>query len=150
MGGYVAIWFGLQHPEKTGSIVTLGTKFDWSLESAEKEVKKMDPQRIEEKIPAFARILEHRHQPADWKDLMNRTSSMMTQLGASPLLNKDNLMTLINPVTIALGDQDDMADREYSMQVASWLSAGQFILLENTPHPIEKVNLTVLEPLLLR
>jgi pimeloyl-ACP methyl ester carboxylesterase len=63
MGGYVALWFARNHPEYVGKIVTLGTKFDWSPESAEKEVKKLNPEKIQEKVPAFARILEHRHAP---------------------------------------------------------------------------------------
>src|SRR5689334_13100853 len=40
MGGYVALWLAKQYPDVVGKIVTLGTKFDWSVESAAKEVKK--------------------------------------------------------------------------------------------------------------
>nr|MCU0399335.1 alpha/beta hydrolase [Cyclobacteriaceae bacterium] len=61
MGGYVAVWLAHKFPERIGKIYTLGTKFDWSPESAQKEVRKLDPIKIQEKIPAFARILEHRH-----------------------------------------------------------------------------------------
>src|SRR5690349_7993403 len=33
MGGYVALWLAKQYPERVGKIITLGTKFDWSVES---------------------------------------------------------------------------------------------------------------------
>lgn len=141
MGGYVALWLAKKHPDRIGKIVTLGTKFDWSEESAAKEVKKLNPEKILEKIPAFARILEHRHMPNDWKELLNKTADMMLGLGKNPLLTKEILQAIAHPTTICLGDQDDMADRNYSEEVARFLPNGKFLLLENTPHPIEKVDL---------
>lgn len=144
MGGYVALWLAHLHPQKVNHIVTLGTKFDWSPESAEKEIKKLDPEKIQAKIPAFARILEHRHAPNDWKKLTTRTSEMMHDLGQRPLLIEEIFSTLTNTINILLGDQDDMADRAYSETVAGWLSHGTFHLLENTPHPIERVDLRML------
>lgn len=150
MGGYVALWLAHIRPDRVGKIVTLGTKFDWDPESAAKEVKKVNPEKILEKIPAFARILEQRHAPNDWKDLLRKTAAMMTALGNSPLLTLPVLKTILHPVSILLGDQDDMADRAYSEVVASSLPNGNFELLSNTPHPIEKVNLELLTPFVQR
>lgn len=141
MGGYVALWLAHQYPSRVNTIITLGTKFDWSPESAQREIKKMDPEKIQLKIPAFARILEHRHAPNDWKELMQKTSEMMFLLGQHPLLTEKILSTINHSVKILLGDQDDMADRNYSETVTTWLPHGEFHLLNNTPHPIEKVNL---------
>lgn len=150
MGGYVAMWLAKQHPDLVGKIITLGTKFDWSVESATQEVKKLNAEKIFEKIPAFARILENRHAPNDWKMLLQKTAAMMMALGESPLLTKEILQTIQQPTLICLGDQDDMADRGYSEQVASFLPNGEFLLLENTPHPIEKVDLKKLLSLIPR
>lgn len=140
MGGYVALWFALQHPERVGKIVTLGTKFDWDMQSAEKEVAKMDPEKIVAKLPAFARILESRHRPNDWKELMRKTAQMMLGLGRRPLLTDELLSSITSPVEIVLGELDDMADRPFSQKVAHILAAGSFELLAGTPHPIEKVR----------
>lgn len=141
MGGYVALWLAAKHPNRVGRIVTLGTKFDWSIESAERETKKLNPEKILEKIPAFARILENRHAPNDWKELMRKTTDMMMALGNNPLLTREILESIVHPTLICLGDQDDMADRQYSEDVARFLRNGRFLSLENTPHPIEKVSL---------
>jgi pimeloyl-ACP methyl ester carboxylesterase len=140
MGGYVALWLAHLHPLRIGKIVTLGTKFDWSPESAEKEVKRMNPEKMEEKVPAFARVLKERHAPNDWKEVVSKTAEMMTGLGRSPLLGEIVLKQEKSPVHILLGDQDEMADLNFSKQVAAWLPFGKFDLLPNTPHPIEKVN----------
>lgn len=140
MGGYVALWLAHQQPKRIGRIVTLGTKFDWSPESAEKEAKKMNPQKIEEKVPAFAKALRDRHSPCDWKEVLAKTARMMTRLGERPLLTEALMNQVKSTVHILLGDQDEMVDLNFSRQVAAWLPFGKFDLLPNTPHPIEKVN----------
>lgn len=144
MGGYVALWLAYQYPGRVHTVVTLGTKFDWSPESAEKEIKKLDPEKILTKVPAFARILEHRHASNDWKELLHKTATMMFDLGQKPMLTAEIFSSVTHNVHVLLGDQDDMADRHYSETVAGWLSHGDFHLLEKTPHPIEKVNIDML------
>ncbi len=148
MGGYVALWLALHHPEQVDRIVTLGTKFDWSPESAAREIKKMNPEKILEKVPAFARILEHRHAPNHWQEVMAKTAAMMERLGNRPLLIPDNLKQIAHRVDVLLGDADDMADQAYSEQVAQWLRNGRFTSLPQTPHPIEKVDFNNLVKLL--
>jgi pimeloyl-ACP methyl ester carboxylesterase len=140
MGGYVALWLAYQAPARIRRIATLGTKFDWSVESASHEVKKLDPAKILEKVPAFARLLESRHAPNDWKELMSKTSEMMLHLGREPLLTEDKFCRISHPVHIMLGDADDMADRNYSEKIAGLMPYATFELLQDTPHPIEKVD----------
>jgi pimeloyl-ACP methyl ester carboxylesterase len=149
MGGYVALWLAHKHPDSVGRIVTLGTKFDWSPDAAEREVKKVNPDKIEEKIPAFARILQQRHAPNDWKELLHKTAQMMTQLGAGPLLTMEILKTIPHPVSVLLGDLDDMADLTFSQSVAEALPHGKFSLLEKTPHAFEKVDMKLLQDTLI-
>lgn len=140
MGGYAALWLAHQYPDRVRKIVTLGTKFDWSPESARHEVKKLDAGKILEKVPAFARILETRHAPNDWKELLSRTSDMMLTLGSDPLLKENHFKKINTPTLVMIGEQDDMADHGYSEVVSKLLTNGQFRLLNNTPHPIEKVD----------
>ncbi|GHN00648.1 oxidoreductase [Cytophagales bacterium WSM2-2] len=144
MGGYVTLWLAHLHPNRLGKIVTLGTKFDWSPESAEKEIRKMNADKIEEKIPAFARLLQQRHAPNDWRDVLQKTAGMMHSLGQKPLLTETVLQKIGPSVRVLLGDQDDMADLSFSKQVAAWLPTAKFELLPNTPHPIEKADLDML------
>jgi pimeloyl-ACP methyl ester carboxylesterase len=148
MGGYVALWLALQQPYRIGSIATLGTKFDWSQVSAEKETRKLDPQKIKLKVPVFAKVLQHRHAPNDWEELLKRTSAMMLDLGKNPLLNDEILAQIRNEVFIMLGDEDDMADLICTAKISELLPHARFLLLENTPHPIEKVDINCLSRLL--
>lgn len=148
MGGYVALWLAKNHPHRVGRVVTLGTKFDWSVDSASQEIKKLNPERVLEKVPAFARTLEQRHVPNDWKELMHKTADMMTALGESPLLTPEVLQTIQHSTLICLGDQDDMADRNYSEEVAGMLPQGKFLMLDGTLHPIEKISVNKLTNIL--
>lgn len=148
MGGYVAIWVAHRYPEFAGKIVALGTKFDWSVESAAKELKKIDPEKIIEKVPAFARILEQRHAPNDWRELLYKSAAMVKGLGEQPLLTEKILQRIRNEVLILLGDLDDVADLMYSKKVAEILPNGKFISLEKTPHPVERVDVKFLSRIL--
>lgn len=73
----------------------------------------------------------------------------MHDLGQNPLLAEETFKGIATQVHVLLGDQDDMADREFSKKVAIWLPHGIFQLLENTPHPIEKVDLQQISNILL-
>ena len=145
----MAVWLAHLSPERVGRIVTLGTKFDWSVESSERDVKKVNPDIIESKVPAFARILESRHRPNDWRNLLHKTAAMMTALGVAPLLTDEILSSINVPITVCLGDNDDMADRGYSEEVSRILPKGSFILMDSTPHPIERVRVNSLVKIML-
>lgn len=140
MGGYVALWLAHRKPELVQRVVTLGTKFDWDPDSALRETQKLDVEKIKAKVPAFARLMKHRHEPADWTELVRHTNRMMIQLGDHPLLTNEKLEQITTQTLILLGDLDNMADRSYSEQVAHLLPNGTFQLLSDTPHPIEKVD----------
>jgi pimeloyl-ACP methyl ester carboxylesterase len=144
MGGYVALNLARQHPGRVGRIVTLATKFDWTLEGAEREAKMLDPEKIESKVPAFAQQLATRHAPNDWKQLLRKTAEMMHDLGQAPTLTPAVLSQIQHRVLICLGDNDQMVSLAETTQAAEVLTNGQLHVLEQTSHPFEKVNLDTL------
>ena len=144
MGGYVALYAALQHPKMIRSIFTLGTKFNWNPETANKEVKMLDPGVIEDKVPHFKNHLMSIHPNNDWKDLLSKTAEMMLQLGASPLLKKIEFAQINLPVKIGRGDADKMVSMEESEFAVEHLANAELITFPNCPHPIEKVNLQLL------
>lgn len=145
MGGYVALYLQSYRPVFS-RIITLGTKFDWSPESARHETSRLVPAIIEEKVPKFATLLAERHH--DWKALMEATAKMMLDLGESPLLNTGSFNKVDIAVTIMRGDADQMVSQEESETAAQKLPKGDFRLLENCPHPIEKVDPAMLASVL--
>ena len=145
MGGYVALYMAKHFPERVNCVFTFATKFLWTTEIAQKEIKMLDPSLIEQKIPAFAKILEKRHQPNDWKLLLQKTSSMMLHMGDNNPLTPDDYKTILQPVLIGIGDSDNMVTMEETIAVYKNLPNSQMIVFPNTHHPIEKISINRLK-----
>lgn len=141
MGGYVALYLAAHHPELVNSVITLGTKFQWNAQTAANETAHLNPERIEEKLPAFAAQLEERHRPNNWKELIQKTAGLLTQLGQQPPLTGEVFQRITCDVLLLLGDRDKMVTEEETLAVIQQLPSAQMELLQDTPHPIEKVNL---------
>lgn len=140
MGGYVALQLASQKPGAIGKIMTLGTKFDWTPESAAKEIKMMDVEKIESKVPRFAKMLSERHAPTDWKMVLNKSAEMLYSLGNGAALKENDLCKIKCEVLIALGSEDKMVSREESIWAAGHLPNGKFITLDNIPHALETAD----------
>jgi pimeloyl-ACP methyl ester carboxylesterase len=139
MGGYVALCYALENPKKVNSIMTLGTKFDWTEEQALKESKMLNPAVIAEKIPKYAEQLEHQH-GSQWKQLLPAIAEMMISLGKNPPLKSEALSTIEIPVQIMVGDQDNMVNLEESIEVFKTIPNAKLAVLPDTKHPMEKVR----------
>ena len=144
MGGYVALCLARLYPDRVRRIFTLATKFDWTAETAKREVTMLDPAVIEQKVPHFAQTLQKRHAPNDWKELLACTAEMMLDLGDRNLLPPAILATIPHPVIIARGKDDRMVTYEESLHTAQALPAGRLLPIPDTPHPIEKVDMDTL------
>ncbi|MBK7666264.1 MAG: alpha/beta fold hydrolase [Sphingobacteriaceae bacterium] len=139
MGGYVALYLASQKPGIMGDIITLGTKSDWSPQSAAKETKMLDGKTIAEKVPKFAEALQKRH-GNDWQLLLQKTADMMIDLGNNNLLTPTTFSQIKNKVLIGLADGDTMVREEETNNAASKIVGAARYTLQNTKHPIETVN----------
>ncbi len=146
MGGYVALHLARYNPERIAAIFTLDTKFTWTPEIAAQEVKMLNPSKIEEKIPAFAKALERRHSPCDWKKVLTKTAEMMARMGQAPPLSDQDFLKIHHRVLITMGTEDKMVSAEESQKTASFIKNGQFKVLPGLPHPIEQADPEILIP----
>lgn len=141
MGGYVALYLAKQKPELLGNIITLGTKFDWTPETSQKEIKQLDPKLIKEKLPKFADSLKRKH-GNNWELLLQKTAAMMVNLGNDNLLC--DLSEIENRTLIGLADKDSMVSVEETVSAYKQFKNGSMYMLPNTKHPIESVNVDLL------
>jgi len=144
MGGYVALYIASKYKNKLNRIFITATKFDWNEESSVKESMMLNPIKIEEKIPAFAKTLEKRHSPQEksdnWKVVLNKTAEMMLDLGKKPVLTDKVLEKIENEVLISVGDKDTMVTIEETANAAGKLKNGKLFIFSETEHPIEKID----------
>ncbi|PKD43736.1 alpha/beta fold hydrolase [Rhodohalobacter barkolensis] len=143
MGGYVAMMLAKDHPGKVGKVATLGTVLKWSSEVAEREVKFLNPDKIREKVPAFAAELENRH-PAGWENVAAKTKDLLLDLGKNPRISDSEWSSISHKVRIHTGDRDATAGIGQSLDVCKKLPNGELMVLPDTPHPIERANLNLL------
>jgi esterase/lipase len=144
MGGYVALSLTLNYPNIFGKIITLGTKFNWTEESAAQEVKMLNPEIIEEKVPKFAEKLKALHAPNDWKEVMQKTANMMLNLGKGDAISQDKFKLIKAEVIIFRGENDNMVSKEESMLVANLIPKARYFELENVEHPIERISTEII------
>ena len=150
MGGYVALHLAWKHPERVQRIFTLGTKLDWTPATAAKETARLDPDKIAEKVPAFAQLLAERHAPADWQTVVRRTAELLHRLGNGDALGPQAFGAIACPVLIGLGGEDNMVTPDESQAVAALLPRGAFEMLPGIKHPFEQVEETQVAQWLIR
>lgn len=138
MGGYIALYMANEYPEKFGKIICLGTKLEWDPEIAKKEIRSLNVEKIKEKVPHFADELEKRHR--DWRAVVNKTAKMMIGLGDGKGVLTENYSKIQHQVLLCLGEDDKMVSVDETRNTANLLPNGQWEILGNTPHPIEKID----------
>lgn len=143
MGGYVGLYLAAQNPGLIGRIITLGTKFNWNQETAATESKKLDPEKIEEKVPKFARYLASLHGDTFWKTNVQLTATLMRALGDENLL-ESHFSHIQNNCFIGLGSLDTLVSLEETENAIDQIPHAQFYSLANTPHPIAQVDPIIL------
>jgi pimeloyl-ACP methyl ester carboxylesterase len=140
MGGYVVMYLAKQHPQKIKKIITLATKFTWDEPIAAQEIKMLNADKIEEKLPEFAAALQKRHAPNNWKTVLEKTAAMLVEMGKGNPLKAADYSAIQHPVLLMLGDRDKMVTLDETVEVYKNLPQAQLSILPNTAHPIEMVN----------
>ncbi len=144
MGGHVGMYLARFFPERVLSVFTLGTKFVWNPEIAAREAELMLPEKIAQKVPHFARLLQQRHAAAGWEALLGKLREMQLHVGQHNSLPDADIRAVGQRVRIGLGDRDNTSSIEESVHVYRLLSKGELQIFPNTAHPIEKVPLEYL------
>ncbi|MBN2060318.1 MAG: alpha/beta hydrolase [Deltaproteobacteria bacterium] len=144
LGGHVGLYMAAFFTERINGVFTLGTKFLWTPEIAEKENALLDPDKIREKVPHYAGMLEERHVASGWEVLLGKAKDFHNFLAVNNPLRDEDIEKIEKKVRICLGDRDKMVTIEESLRIYHLLKDGEFQILPRTPHPLEKVPLEFL------
>ncbi len=140
LGGYATLTAALQHADRFTKIMTLGSKFGWSPEIAEEEIKLINPEKIEIKLPQYAAYLDGIHAPQDWKKIMNNLAEMIHGLGNGKALTKSEFERIPNECYIGVGEEDSMVSIEETKPVAAAIPNAKFYSLKGAKHPISTIE----------
>jgi len=140
MGGYVGMYINRHYPGKLQKTITLATKYHWDEAGAAREVKMLDPETMLMKVPAFAAQLEQRHAPHNWKELLQKTSTLLLDMGRDNPLKPADYPLIAAPCLLLLGDRDKMVSLEETVQAYKQLPSAQMGVLPGTAHALEQVD----------
>lgn len=143
MGGYIGMCLAKQHPALISTLITIGTKYEWSTDIALAQAGFFDTNTIEAKQPAFAAQLSALH-GENWKSVVEKTGHLIQALGNTPLLHDDDYKNISCPTMIMLGDKDRMVTLAETIHVFKQLPNGSLCILPKTPHPFEQLDGAVL------
>jgi len=143
MGGYIGLLLATLYPVRFNSIITFGTKLQWNPEIAAKEITMLDPILIKEKIPAYAKQLSEKHKELCWEQVLQHTSSLMTDLGnkGEDLISFSDIAA---EVLLMLGDRDKMVSLAETEAAYKKLQRASLAVLPGQPHPLEKTDTDLL------
>ena len=140
LGGYIGLYMALKFPERINRVFTLGTKWHWTAEIADKTTAFLDPGKMQQKIPAFMEQLKTNH-GHNWKNLLKTITFLMHDLGLNQYLEPEYVIEIDKPIRLGLGDRDEMVSFDETLKVYKALPKGQFQVYPNTPHPYEKAEI---------
>jgi pimeloyl-ACP methyl ester carboxylesterase len=138
LGGHVGLFLARFHSERITGVFTLGTKFNWTPEIAEKENKLLLPEKIMKKVPQFGRLLQKRHGDNRWEALLEKQREMQLHVARNNPLPDDDIKSISHRVRISIGDRDKMVTLEESIRIYRLLKKAELQVFPNTPHPLEK------------
>jgi pimeloyl-ACP methyl ester carboxylesterase len=138
MGGYVALYLAAIGRLNATKIITLGTKLQWSPDSSRQEIKNLNPEKIREKVPAFASYLESLH-GENWPRLLEQTAKMMQGMGENPPLTATNLPGIQIPVIAMRGEKDVMVSEEETLWAVNLLPNASYVAVPDWQHPIDRI-----------
>ncbi|MCC6818267.1 MAG: alpha/beta hydrolase [Bacteroidia bacterium] len=134
MGGYVSLNALLNKQIAVNSLITIGTKFNWSPEIAIEETNRLNW----DSLSVIKDKLEVEH-GVNVHSILEQTKSIMTGIGNAPL-TLDNLSKIDTPCTIMVGENDKMVSVDESKSAANALTNGRFLMLMNQPHLLHKMD----------
>jgi pimeloyl-ACP methyl ester carboxylesterase len=142
MGGAIGLYMARHYPKHVKRVFTLGTKFVWTPEIAEKENAFLDPKKLTEKVPQYATELRRRHAACGFEKILERIREMNVNLGQENVLKDEVIQKINRKVRIGVGDSDYMVSIEESVHVYRLLQHGELQILPGTQHPLERVSLS--------
>jgi pimeloyl-ACP methyl ester carboxylesterase len=140
MGGHIGLFLARFYPKRIKRVFTLGTKFVWTPEIADKENAFLDPKKLTEKVPKYAIELRGRHTACGFEKILEKVREMNVSIGKKNELNDEDIQKINKKVRIGVGDRDYMVSIEESVNVYRLLQYGELQIFPDTQHPLERVS----------
>ncbi|PKR80423.1 hypothetical protein CW751_10165 [Brumimicrobium salinarum] len=135
LGGYIALAAAQVNAKNIKGIITQGTKLDWTPESAKKETAGLNIDFLSTKVKGFYEYLLDLHGEY-LSELLHKTTSFMTTLGANPLLTPESVKQISVPVSMTRGGRDKMVSKEETLLICENIKNSRYFEVPHMIHPL--------------
>lgn len=146
MGGYMALHFAQQHPDRVRRLAIHGTNIDWDGERVEAMQGRMDAEAIQQNRPDLATDLDALH--TDWPTLFGRMQDFVATLPAHSDDMHRIASALDHPTLVSAVDHDDLFPLDAPLALHAALPNSTLAVIPGNRHALQAVNLDLLTPLL--
>ena len=139
MGGAVALYHALQHPERVDRLAVHGVNVQWDEGEVAVMTGGMDPETMEGVAPRWADRLADTHGADRWKSL---TARMITFTEALPERHfpDEKLAQITTPTLVSTGDRDRYFKIEHALGLWRTLPDARLAVHPGLDHPIQHVD----------
>ncbi|WP_420645335.1 alpha/beta fold hydrolase [Candidatus Leptofilum sp.] len=143
MGGYLGLMLAMRQPRRVATLLMHGTKFFWTTEAAAKMQQQLNPDTMAEKVPTYADQLVKDHGIRQWRTLVRQAAALTAELVENGIAERQ-LKNVQVPVLVSVGDRDELVLLPEAFRLSRALPQGQLLVLPNTRHPLQTVQLVPL------
>ena len=133
LGGYLGLMLALHQPQRVETVLMHGTKFYWTREAAAGMREQLEPDRMVEKVPAYADQLAQEH-GSRWRMLVRQAADLVARLSEEGITEGMARRVQV-PVLVSVGDRDELVPLPEALRLSRVLPAGRLLVLPATRHP---------------
>ena len=150
VGGLLALWLAVHHPQRVLSVATLTAKFVYDEAAIAHAAHLTNAGRLLRSNPARAEALERMHAPQDWRTLIVKVRDMFATFAEKPPLTREEMAGIRQPL-LALGAlEDPLVPAAEVRELAQLVPTAVPALFPGSAHPLAQAPLDTIVRTLLR
>jgi pimeloyl-ACP methyl ester carboxylesterase len=135
-GGITLLYFALQHPERVSSLILAGTQYT-NDERTLAMLSKMSPERVRERVPAWAAELDQlhdtHHHAGYWVELMTQMTTMWPN---QPDLTVEQIATIDAPTLLVAGERDNFGHPDMQLAMRRAMPRSELCIFPASGHNV--------------
>lgn len=144
-GGYLGLMLHLNQPERVRSLIMHATKFYWPEQTMDRMRNNLDPDRMSEKVPAYANQLVVEHGASRWRALVRHSADLVTYISMSGIT--ENMASLARcPTLVSVGDRDELIPVAEALRLSRVIKQGALLVLPGVNHSFHAASAQALFP----
>lgn len=147
LGGYLGLLLAINQPRRVATLLMHASKFYWTADAAKKMRQQLDPDVMAQKVPTYADQLVQEHGGRQWRVLVRQAAELTASL-VNGGLSERQLKNAQLPVLVSVGDRDELVPLPEAFRLSRALPQGSMLVLPNTRHPLQTVQLVPLLPMM--